>query len=332
MKIHHFAIIAATSLSLASLSAQASLASSYQFNGTGNWSLDAVGSNNTPVGNINAVIPIGSTVENAYLYSSSVVGNTSIPTISFEGVTYSGGVWANLGTNDGNLTAWRTDITSQVASVVGNGSSSPFTFSVESEITNSQIDGEVLAIIYSNPNEQERTIAFLDGFSDSNGDSTAINLADPLSSSQLADPNFEAMLSLGIGYGFQGDSQYSQVDVNGALLTNCAGGQDDGISSNGGLVTVGGIGDSTNGPNCSATGPFQDDELYSLTGFLSVGDTNIIIDTLNPSHDDNIFFAGINITAVAGVDAPPPNSTPVPTPASFALLGIGLLGLLRVKK
>lgn len=308
-----------------SLSASAALQTSYQFNGKGNWSLDGVGSNDTPVGSISAVVPVGSTVEAAFLYSSLNFTN-SIPTVNFEGITYAGSDWVSLGIN-GTLQAYRTDVTAQIASLVGGGSLNPFSFTVGSEAPNGQIDGEVLAVIYSNPNEEERTIAFLDGASDSSGDSASINLSQPLTATELADPTFEAALSLGIGYGFQGDGQYSTVDVNGQRLTSCAGGQDDGVDSNGGLITVGGIGDSLNGPDCSLSGARQDDELYSLLDFLQDGDNQIIIDTQNPSSDDNIFFAGINITAVADVDVIDDNPVLVSESGSLVLMGFGLLGL-----
>jgi len=58
-------------LVVAGSQAQASLSLSCQFVSQGNWSLDAVGSNSTPVGDIQAVGPAGSTVQKAFLYSSS---------------------------------------------------------------------------------------------------------------------------------------------------------------------------------------------------------------------------------------------------------------------
>ena len=60
------------------------------------------------------------------------------------------------------------------------------------------------------------------------------------------------------------------------------------------------------------------------------GDTAITLNTLNPSGDDNIFFAGFNLTAVAGVNRPPPIVPPpgqVSEPATTLLLLLGLAGL-----
>ena len=50
-----------------------------------------------------------------------------------------------------------------------------------------------------------------------------------------------------------GSAQSSLVDVNGTRLTSCAGNYDDGFGSDGALITVGGVGDSTANP----TDPLQ---------------------------------------------------------------------------
>ncbi|WP_310485021.1 PEP-CTERM sorting domain-containing protein [Chamaesiphon sp. VAR_48_metabat_403] len=313
--------------------ASATLLTSYQFNGNGNWSLDGVGSNNTPVGNISAFVPVGSKVEKAFLYSSSNFNNNSfVPTVNFDGTTISGAAWANLGTTSaGSLTAFRVDVTNQVAAKIGSGSASNFTFSVLSENPNGSIDGEALAIVYSNPNESERTIAFLDGFTNPTADTTSVNLSDPLTSTQLANPNFEALLSLGIGFG-AGGGQFSTVNVNGARLTSSAGGFDDGVLANGALLTIGGLGDSIANPANPNSNTSPDDELYSLKSFLAAGNTQIKIDTTNPSNDDNIFFAGINITARAGVNAPPPAPTDVPEPFTIVGTLIGATAAFKMRK
>lgn len=320
-------VSAAVGSTVLAASAHASLAVSYQFNGFGNWSLDAA----TEGGSITAFVPTGSIIQKAFLYST--MWTTGItPGVDFNGTTISGGAWTNLGAN-GYLNAYRADVTAQVAATIGGGSAVPFSFSINSE-SSGYIDGEALAIVYSNPLEKKRTIAFLDGFSASGGDATAINLASALTAPQLANPNFEAMMSLGIGFGYQPSGQYSLVDVNGARLTTSAGGYDDGYPGNGGLITIGGYGDSILNPanpfQTDGGGTFYDDELYNLTPFLAAGNTTISINTQNPSGDDNIFFAGINITAEAGVNQPPP---PVPdATSSLALLGLSLAGLLGLRR
>lgn len=318
--------------------ASAALSVNYQFNGQGNWSLDGCGSSSN-VCDISAEVPVGSTIETAFLYSSKTPGAVATPTVDFDGSTYSGVDWTHLGANAVSLSAYRADVTAQVVSKIGGGNASPFTFSVLSE--SSSVDGEVLAIIYSNPAESTRTIAFLDGFSDSSGDTAALNLAHALTAAEKA--SLEATMSLGIGFSYQTPSnQTSVVDVNGINLTNCAGGQDDGDSGGSGLITVGGLGDDAgNGDiNCGLGNARRDDELYDLGSFMSTGDTQIVIDTLNPSNDDNIFFAGFNINVDANIvncedtnSCPNSNSAPVPEPGTILLISIGILGMAgRYKK
>jgi len=321
--------------------ASAALLTSYQFNGNGNWSIDGVGSNNTPVGLLNAIVPTGSTIEKAFLYSTTyryTYVNPFLPIVNFDGTVYTGSSWTDLGfaSTCCSLKAFRADVTSQVAAKVLGGSASPFSFTVnEDPSLNSLIDGEVLAIIYSNPAETYRTIAFLDGNTAASGDTTTVNFSNPLTSAQLANQDFDARLSLGIGYSYQnGSDQYSTVDVNSQRLTSSAGGSDDGTPENGGLVTVGGIGDNPTNPTNPngvpssnfSVAPRIDDELYTLNSFLHAGDTKIKIDTTNPSYNDNIFFLGLNITAEAGVNQPAPKQTPESS-SWLSLLALGGLGV-----
>ena len=316
--------------------ASAALTNSYQFNGKGNWSIDGVGSNNTPVGSINAIVPVGSTVVKAFLYSTTLGNGSFTPIVNFDGTTYS--TWTDLGfaATCCNLKAFRADVTTQVATKIGGGAASPFVFDVLSENPNGSIDGTVLALVYSNPAEQERTISFLDGNTAATGTTTFVNLTTPLTSTQLLDPTFEALMSLGIGFSFQtGSNQYSTIDVNSTRLTSAAGGSDDGTPGNGGLITVGGIGDSTANPanplaipsSDYSAAPRLDDELYSLKPFLNVGDTQIRIESTNPSNDDNIFFVGVNLTAKANVCVDDPDlCRTVPEPSS--LIGLAVLSTL----
>ncbi|HEY9246763.1 MAG TPA: Ig-like domain-containing protein, partial [Candidatus Methanoperedens sp.] len=149
------------------------------------------------------------------------------------------------------------------------------------------------------------TIVLLFGAQKVSGDTFNIGLANPINK---ADPNLGLDMSLGISYGFQGGSQYSQVDVNGNRLTTSAGGQDDGTDENGALITVGGIGDTNFNPadpfalpSVCGKAPGCDDELYSLLPFVNTSDTKITVFTKNPSNDDNILFAALNLKSVAAV-------------------------------
>jgi len=320
--------------------AQASLGVDYQFNGNGNWSLSALGSNNEPTGNLQAFVPTGSTVEKAFLYST-LVPYSSFTSVTFDGTVLNKASFTSLGSNPYGLQAFYQDVTSQVAAKVGSGSASVYNFSVSENNTYS-IDGEALAIVYSNPTEKKRTIAFLGGSTNAAGDSFKVNLAVPLKDPTSA--GFEALFSLGIGYSYQsgGSQQYSNVSVDGRKLTSAAGGEDDGGPYDGGLVTIGGIGDNPANPvnpNATPANPRSDDELYNLalgngdnsSPFLTTGSTSFTVTTQNPSGDDNIFFAGINITADAGVNQPPPTPFPngaVPEPSTYGLVGaVALAGL-----
>jgi Ca2+-binding RTX toxin-like protein len=299
-----------------------SLSPSYTFNGHGNWSLDATSGSATGGGTIDIAVPDGSHIEKAFLYSTTYLGGTSTSVRLSSGaqaLTVAG--FQSLGTTaSAQLTAYRADVTSFVSQVVGDGDPAQFQLSV-TNINGTNVDGYALAIVYSNPNEALRTITFLDGYSAQSGDDLSLGFTTPVNTAQ---PGFQALLSLGIGFGYQTTSFYDQhslVTVNGRILSQSAGGYDDGTAANGGLITIGGLGDNPSNPgpalpSSSSLGPRYDDELYNLalgdsasaTPFLANNASSIQVHTQNPSFDDNIFFAGLNITAqgfgaMAGFDA-----------------------------
>jgi hypothetical protein len=207
-------------------------------------------------------------------------------------------------------------------------------------------DGEILAIAYSNPADPTVTIAFLDGSLSSTGATTQIHYVSPLTG---VGSGFSEEMSIGDGFSYQdfATQQYSQIDVNGRRLTTSAGGDDDdvgggadGSGQNGDLITVGGIGDSTANPAdpfATPTTNRSDDELYDLgqgdaansTPFVSNGDTSTTITTVNPSNNDNIFFLGLNITAVATVSNGVPDTA---STAALLALGLAAMGYASLRK
>jgi len=172
-------------------------------------------------------------------------------------------------------------------------------------IENNYLDGSILAVIFDDPSQTAiNTVVLLFGAQNTDGDNFNVLLSKPV---DKTDPNLSMELSLGISYSYQPTGQYSVVDVNSQRLTTCAGGQDDGFADNGGLITVGGIGDSPANPpdpyQDGYAGPRYDDELYDLLPFVNNGDTTVIIQTLNPSDDDDLHFAALfmkSITSIVG--------------------------------
>ena len=318
-------------------------------------SLDGIGSNNTPVGNVLAQVPVGSTVVQAFLFSAVYTGTSPVPDVTLGGTEYSGAAWTTLPVNPGDpgLDAFVANVTTQMQAAIGSGSASPFSFSVTENVNNSGTDGEVLAIVYSNPSLPTSTVAFLDGTLPTTGATTTINYSSPLTG--VGTPGFSEVMSIGDGFSYQdnGSQQYSTISVNGRLLTSAAGGDDDDVGGgadgsgyNGDLITVGGIGDSTTNPVDPAATPTtnrSDDELYDLgqgngvnsAPFVSNGDTTTVITTDNPSNNDNIFFMGLDVTASAGVDAPPPpppNGSAPDAASTCILFAISLAALLGVSR
>ena len=118
-------------------------------------------------------------------------------------------------------------------------------------------------------------------------------------------------------------SQTSVVEVNGTLLTDVAGNFDDGVNlSNGQLITVGSFDDPVSGLLPTRE---DDHERYDLLDIPGIdGANNLMIETLNPTNDDNIFLAVLTFSGEADVTVPP---SVIPLPASIWLMLTALGGL-----
>jgi hypothetical protein len=273
------------------------------FSGNGGVSTDGLGQIGTG-GTIQAQVPAGSTVQQAYLYGTyfGSAPDATARTIDFDGTSVLLELTATQSGNTFFFTA-RANVTSQVATKVGSGGGIT-DFAVNTDPFG--LDGVALVVIFSNPAFPQTTVAVLDGGAAQAGDTATFNFADPIDPTQ---PGFVAAMALGSGFSFQGGTpeshfcgggQTSIVNINSQLLTNCAGNYDDGQPSNGALITVGGVGDSFDNPT-PPDNPPTDDELYNLVPFLKQGDTQLVIQTSNPSNDDNLFLAVIATSAAARV-------------------------------
>ncbi len=275
------------------------------FFGHGGYSADGLGQAGDG-GTIQAQIPAGSKIEEAYLYASNNFCRPADEEVSLDGTDYHVVMLPNNHHNF--LTPYvytGADLKAQVAAKYASDGPGIINFVVGKDTA--CIDGVGLVVIYSNPASPEVSVAVMDGGLASAGETTILGLGSPLDTTVAG---FSSQMSLGIGFSFQGfggdihqcgTGQFSTVDVNGQRLTSCAGNYDDGGPFNGGLITVGGVGDDLNNPP-NPNGPGgEDDELYNITPFLHKGDTQITLVTQNTSTDDLIFLAIFQITARVSV-------------------------------
>ena len=314
----------------ASGTALADLTSAGVWSGTVGVSVDGIGSNSAPVGNVQANIPVGATILQAYLYSAGTPypwyssSPTTLAQYNSAGITLAGNAITNFDTMVGAVSTrsdigkWytaRADVTTLVKSLTAGALTSSFSWGVSEGSLNSFIDGEVLAIVYSAPGLPTASVALLNGGQNTGGETTHVTLGTPLTDPSA--PGFAAELGLGISFSCCG--QASSVHVNGSPVTDNAGNFDDGLQlSDGSLITVGGIGDTPmNGQDYT-----NDHELYDLRPFLHTGDTSFSIFTQNPTNDDNIFFASLYLTG--DITSVTPG---VPEPETYAMMlaGLGVL-------
>ena len=316
MQMKNITLALAVAGVLAAGPAAASLTTFQTFVGNDGVSTAGWGST-TQQGTITASVPVGATVLAAYLYTSTYNGPalTAGGTLAGNAITYT-----SLPDNATStyLIAGRADVTSIVKPTIDGGPGGVYSFSITE--TASGQDGEALVVVYSLAPLPTTTIGILDGFSAHGGDSTSITFAQPLDPTVAG---FGATMAIGDGFSFDGNGctgsgQTSTIAVNGTTITNNAGCNDssaDASAANGNLITVGGY---INGFSPLLPSVANDHEFYNLVPEITKGDTSILVNTNNPSTDDNIFLAVFDVTGVAGFN------NPIPEPTTLALAGLGL--------
>ena len=278
-------------------------------------SIDGLGTT-AASGTVRVVKPSGATVRSAYLLAASTgFRNFQIPNSA---VTLSGApvTWIASTNSDTSSFNYLANVTSIVKPILDAAAAGTNLLTIVEGGNTGNIDGEILVVIFDDPNQTAFTTAvLLFGAQKRAGDNFNVNLSNPIN---LSDPSLILRMSLGISFSFQSESlavQFSKVYVNGQQLTQSAGGQDDGASSDGALITVGGIGDIVNKapPTQTVTNFNTDNELYSLIPFVTNGATSITVSNINPSGDDNIFFAALVLSGGAvineGILLTPNNAT-----------------------
>lgn len=262
-------------------------------------SVDAVGTN-AESATVQAERPAGATVKKAFLFAASTGSSGVTPadgSVSIDGAPVSWDPAHTISNGIGSVNV-AADVTSLLKAKLETAPAGQIDFTV-AETNTYDMDGEILAVVWNDASAKSRSIYLMYGAQSTTGDHFTVGLSEPLKPSSIA------TMALGISYGFQPAGQYSQVDVNSVRLTTAAGGQDDGEGENGALITVGGLGDSTDNPadpmatdSCGDAGSRCDDELYDLKSLVGTGATSFDVDTLNPSNDDNIMFAAFEISGV----------------------------------
>ena len=270
-------------------------------------SADGLGTNDAAGGTIQVEKPNATaTVRSAHLACAS--NGNRIITDNDVALDGNGIVWSqSVQNNAGSLTTFFNSVLADVTSIVKpkvDAAAPGLVDFTQTEVLSATIDGCALYAIFDDPTQSnDSTIVVLFGGQDTNGETFNISLAEAIDKS---DPNLLLEFSLAISFGFQGSFQASNVDVNGSRLTSSAGGFDDGVDSNGALLTVGGIGDTNANPADPNQGPNGDsrldDELYDLIPFVNQGDTTITVFTTNPSDDDNIYASVLVLSTAAVVD------------------------------
>ena len=246
----------------------------------------------------------------------STVGVTTTPAdvkINNAAVTFTH--TATETTSGFNFTNYLADVTSSLKSFIDDKNPGVIDIAVDNGAAqldpDAFITGDALVVVFNTPKAPSASFVLNFGTSNPAGDN--FSLAYPaLTQPETADLE----MSIGDAYSY-GSGQTSVVTVNGQTLSDQTGHFDDCNAfatdntncPDPALITVGGVGDNLDNPTAGGTWtPTSDDELYSLSPFVHVGDTQIAVNTTNASNDDNLFMAAFYLKDVAVTGAAPVSS------------------------
>lgn len=251
--------------------AQAQLVQLINTSGQYRITADACGTNSL---NCNIIIEKpanATTVHRAWVYGSNVPYHPD-PGTSF--VNFSGAIpptTLNLNQVASELapsTSFRMwtrygDVTSVVSGVLNSAPAGGTTTFISAETNSNQIDGVGMIVVWNCPS-QPNTIVHVSIGSECTG--VVWNSVIPTPAINTSLPTYRAIVGTGYVFATATGPQISTHRVNGTIIDTQCGGLDDGGFYNGGLVTLGGFGDSP------TTGS---DELYDISALIPNGATSV---------------------------------------------------------
>lgn len=311
----------------------------HAFTGNLNWSVDGLGINPpAQTGTLTVQKPAGAAVIRAYLMLASFpeVDVDGLSDVRLNGAAPS---FTEVATDTQyGFRNFMADVTSIVRPTIDGASAGNISIAINEGANAGVIEGSSLIVVFDDPAVNLSSIAIYFGTSVTTGDNFT------LAFNTLSEPQTQDLrMSLGSAFSY-GEGQSTVVSVNGETLSDVAGhfddcdefvaGDEDGgnwTCNDGALITVGGVGDSLTNPVVGEPwSTVNDDELYSLAPFVEVGDTQIEVQTLNQSGDDNVFMAVFFLDEIELEGAERVSAELAETGASetAGLLGAGVLALL----
>jgi len=264
------------------------------FTGAYTLSVDGGADNST----VEITRPAGATVAAVYVVSADTPGTDQTPAsdITVDGipVTLDQTETSRQAVQGGyyNINRWG-EVSDQLADYLNALPEGENTLSM-SEVIPSRSNGHMIVVVWNDPNSVNNLVAL--NFS-SLPTSEGSNVSIPVSALNTNAPNFDLQVGLGISHSVGNTNDRTTVNINGQTITTTASGADDGYTSVGGLITVGGTNDMP-APNDRP----NDREVYDLTPFVNDGDTSIDITTSSTHAYDYlglVWITGTNIDPIS---------------------------------